>query len=345
MANSEHLKILKQGVEIWNEWRRINPEITPDLSDSKLLDTKLPAANLTEADLSKSNLCDADLSAATLVRANLSHSDLFFAQLGNANLEYANLNHANLSSANLENANLMHTDLRWTNFDTTELKNADLSGSTIGATKFIKADLSEVRGLASLFHHYRSIIDIDTIYRSRDKLPDEFLRGCGLPESFIVQIPSLIGALQPLQFYSCFISYSSKDQPFADRLYIDLQNKGVRCWFAPEDMKIGDEIRSRIDESIRLSDKLLLVLSRNSVSSWWVKKEVETAMEWEAEQNHIMLFPVRLDNSIMEMKSGWPADIRRTRHIGDFTDWKNHDLYTKALARLLRDLKAGASNG
>jgi hypothetical protein len=37
--------------------------------------------------------------------------------------------------------------------------------------------------------------------------------------------------------------------------------------------------------------------------------------------------------------SGWAADIRRTRHIGDFTRWKEHDAYTKALERLLRDLR------
>jgi len=38
----------------------------------------------------------------------------------------------------------------------------------------------------------------------------------------------------------------------------------------------------------------------------------------------------------------WAADIRRTRHIGDFTGW-NHDRYAPALVRLLRDLKAGAA--
>ena len=44
-------------------------------------------------------------------------------------------------------------------------------------------------------------------------------------------------------------------------------------------MKIGDEIRPRIDESIRVHDKLLLVLSESSLASTWVKKEVETAFE------------------------------------------------------------------
>jgi len=31
MANTEHLKILNQGVEGWNKWREQHPEITPNL--------------------------------------------------------------------------------------------------------------------------------------------------------------------------------------------------------------------------------------------------------------------------------------------------------------------------
>ena len=48
--------------------------------------------------------------------------------------------------------------------------------------------------------------------------------------------------------------------------HADLQSKGVRCWFASEDMKIGDRLRPRLDETIRLYDKLLLVLSKTSVA-------------------------------------------------------------------------------
>ena len=64
-------------------------------------------------------------------------------------------------------------------------------------------------------------------------------------------------------------------------------------------MRIGDEIRPRIDESIRVHDKLLLVLSESSIASTWVKKEVETAFEQEAQQNKLVLFPIRLDDTVM----------------------------------------------
>ena len=105
-------------------------------------------------------------------------------------------------------------------------------------------------------------------------------------------------------------------------------------------MRIGDEIRPRIDESIRMHDKLLLVLSESSLASTWVKKEVETAFEKEAQQNTLVLFPVRLDDTVMHTPQAWAADIRRMRHIGNFTRWKDHDEYQTAFTRLLRDLKA-----
>ena len=151
--------------------------------------------------------------------------------------------------------------------------------------------------------------------------------------------------IEPIQFYSCFISYSSKDQPFAERLHSELQGKGVRCWYAPEDLKIGEKIRVGIDESIRIHDKLLLVLSKKSVASDWVEKEVETAMEKERQQKRVVLFPIRLDDAVMKIETGWPADIRRSRNIGDFKKWKTHDTYQKAFERLLRDLKAKESIG
>ena len=105
-------------------------------------------------------------------------------------------------------------------------------------------------------------------------------------------------------------------------------------------MKIGDRMRTRIDEVIRLHDKLLLVLSEHSISSDWVEKEVETAFEKERERKESVLFPIRPDPSVMESKTGWAADIKRSRHIGDFSCWKEHDAYRRVFERLLKDLQA-----
>ncbi len=80
MANEEHLKILKQGVEAWNEWRKKNPQRTPDLSKANLIEANLTRANLIEADLSVADLSKANLIQANLTVANLSKADLTGAQ-------------------------------------------------------------------------------------------------------------------------------------------------------------------------------------------------------------------------------------------------------------------------
>jgi hypothetical protein len=149
-------------------------------------------------------------------------------------------------------------------------------------------------------------------------------------------LPSLLN--EPIQFYSCFISYASKDHAFAECLHADLQSKGVRCWFAPEDMKMGDRLRIRIDETILVYDKLLLILSKDSVASPWVEQEVETAISQESKRGTTILFPVRIDNTVMTLNTGWPALIKNTRNIGDFRRWKTHGAYQQAFTRLLRDL-------
>ena len=151
--------------------------------------------------------------------------------------------------------------------------------------------------------------------------------------------------LEPIQFYTCFISYSSRDREFAERLHANLQAKGVRCWFDREDLKIGDKIRPRITEAIHVHDKLVLVLTEHSIASEWVEGEVESALERERREKKTVLFPIRLDDAVMDSPIGWASHIRQTRHIGDFREWKDDDSYQKAFERLLRDLKAEASTG
>ncbi len=310
------------------------------LFGADLFGANLRDANLGRADLRKANLCAADLieaylRGANLIEANLSKAILSDANLSKANLSGAILEKTEISRTSLRTANLSEARLFETNFNEADLKAAELRGAVMFDTVLGNVDLSETKGVDTCLHRGPSIIDFRTLQRS-GQLPLSFLRGCGLPDNLTDYLPSLLN--QPIQFYSCFISYSSKDDEFARRLHADLQNEGIRCWFAPEVMKIGDRIRTRIDEVIRLHEKLLLVLSENSIDSQWVEKEVETAFEREGETKTTVLFPVRLDATVMDRKTGWAADIKRSRHIGDFSNWKNHDAYQTAFKRLLRDL-------
>jgi uncharacterized protein YjbI with pentapeptide repeats len=332
MANPEHVAILEQGVEAWNEWRRKNLNTLPDLT----------GANFTRADLRGVDLAGAHLEGVHLTGANLAGADIMEADLRGADLTRANFTRADLGEADLRGADLMGAKLGWANLGEADFRGANLGGVILLRTVIGATDLSGAVGLDTCKHFGPSILDHRTLELS-GPLPLAFLRGCGLPDALIEYLPSLLN--QPIQFYACFISYSAKDQAFAERLHADLQNKGVRCWFAPEDLKIGDKTRERIDESIRVYDKLLLILSEHSMASQWVEQEVETALRKERDPkgNHrTVLFPIRLDDAVMKVEGGWPALIRNTRNIGDFSEWKDHDSYQKAFARLLRDLKAGS---
>jgi hypothetical protein len=85
---------------------------------------------------------------------------------------------------------------------------------------------------------------------------------------------------------------------------------------------------------------LLVVLSETSVASTWVESEVEAALERErTADGKTVLFPIRIDEAVMKTSEAWAADIRRKRHMGDFSCWHDHTSYQKAFQRLLRDLR------
>ena len=353
MMNREQLEILMQGVGVWNEWRKENSLVIPTL-DGIYLDGKdlegvnLQGASLKGAFFRKANLKGANFNSVNLRRANMSDANLFG----------ANLSESNMDGANLEGANLTEVKFIYTQFSYTYVNNSNFRNSIFASTVFANLFLNTTKELETAQHLGRSSIGIDTIQNSEGKIPEIFLRGCGLSDWEIEAAKLYTPGLDPehvtditykinqlffgegIQYYSCFISYNSKDEKFAKQLHDDLQNNGVRCWFAPEDMKIGDQIRPTIDRQIRLRDKLLVILSENSVKSEWVGDEVEAALEEEKASGRLVLFPVRLDNAVMETRDDWAAKIKRRRHIGDFSNWKDEGSYRKAFERLLRNLKA-----
>jgi len=348
MANEEQLEVLKQGAKVWNEWR------SKHSNDSIVLDgAKLRGYDLWKADLSEANLIGADLKGANLGRAIIRDSHLLSTNFEEANLGSADLRRAALFDANLSKADLIEADLSGAHLDRVKF-----SGARIGNTVFSFTILSSAIGLATVQHVFPSSLGVETIQQSNGQIPEIFLRGCGLSDLDIEhaklaapgldaeQVTNITYKMHQLyvksgiEYYSCFISYNSKDEEFAKQLHDDLQNNGVRCWFDREDLKIGDAIRPTIDRQIRLRDKLLVILSENSIKSEWVGDEVEGALEEEQKGNRSVLFPIRLDDTALNTRDDWAAKIKRRRHIGDFSNWKDKASYQKAFERLLRDLKA-----
>ena len=205
----------------------------------------LTQANLTEADLSGSDLSGADFSFANLTRSDIDGSVARGTIFTRAMMPHVSIRGAKFNGVTLEAANLQSAKLSRIN-----LQGVEIGDAHFGETLFLDVDLANARGLKSCTHHGPSGVDFLTLKKS-DPLPISFLRGIGLPDNVIDYLPSLVA--RPIEHYSCFISYSSVDQDFASRLHADLQNRGVRCWYAPHDMPIGGKILDEIDAAIRIS--------------------------------------------------------------------------------------------
>jgi uncharacterized protein YjbI with pentapeptide repeats len=336
MANLDHLERLQQGVDAWNAWRTKEPSARPDLSRADLSRANLRGVDLGAADLKWADLRQTDLRGANLRESNLLRTDLSEANLEEAVLSGASLDGTILFRANLSGASLKRADLTQANLTGANLNGTDFRDASFAETVLSDLDLSACIGLETGRHYGSSSLDFRTLQRS-GPLPLAFLRGSGLPDTLIEYLPSLL--LPPVRHYSCFISYSSRDEDFVRRLHADLQDKGVRSWFAPEDMRIGDSILHTLDEAVRLRDKVLLVLSKASIASAWVENEVTKAFEEERRRGGVVLFPIRLDDAIFTTREAWAVRLRDNRQIGDFRRWKEHAVYRRMFDRLLHDLR------
>jgi hypothetical protein len=72
------------------------------------------------------------------------------------------------------------------------------------------------------------------------------------------------------------------------------------------------------------------VLSEVSVQGSWVEKGHQAGFEEDWQHKTTVLFPTRLDDTVMEADEAWARDIRGTRHMGDFLKWKDDGSYKKA---------------
>jgi hypothetical protein len=318
MANPEHFKILKQGVNAWNKWRQDNlgKRVGPNTS-----------FNIHRGPGQRC-LTWAARNCVDLVKAELIGCDLAGVDFTGVNLTGANLQGSDLSRANLFGANLYVV-----RFTAAVLSRADFTNALVGLTQFVRVDLSDIVGLESARHASPSTIDIDTIYKSKGNIPEAFLRGAGVPEDFIVYMRSLVG--KAINYYSCFISYSTKDDDFAQRLYADLQAKNVRCWKFDENAKWGEPVWGEIDTAIRHYDKLVVICSKHSLKSELVIREIERALQKEDREHRNVLFPIRIDDYLFdEWDHPRKADVV-SKVIGDFRGVNDLAAYSKAFPRFL----------
>ncbi len=333
MANKKHLAILDKGVDTWNEWRKKNPEIQPDLSQAILchLDD-LSKANLSKANLHGSNLFGMSLREAILTNADLKRANLDSATLIKANLRGAILTDANLAEAWLMRANLTGVHLEWANLSGAEMEGTILRGAILYETILTNANLKGAKGLDSCNHKGSSSIDHRTILKS-GPLPREFLLGCGVPKELI---DSLQRIRAKIKYYSCFIAYGEPDCKFAEKLYKKLKAKEISCWLYSMDAKVGERIWIEIDEKRRRSEKFIVLCSGEALIRDGVLKEIEEQIDEDPDK----LAPISLDNLWKEpgFRVERGKDLKPFLTERNYADFKNQS-YNKAFARLLKGLE------
>jgi hypothetical protein len=356
MADEEQVERLLAGVEGWNRWRGKNPDIRIDLGGANLKGANLKSANLEKADLGGADLYEANLLGADLMDAILIGADLGKADLRGANFWGAELSGAHLKKANLLGADLIGAGLEHVDFIEANLKEADLGEANLNATILADIDLSEARGLDDINHNGPSPISTSTLERSKGKIPEKFLRGCGLNdweiESAKLHQPGLsetgvydilyriytLRKNRAIQINPMYISYSQEDEAFVDEMEKQLDKRGIRFWRDIHDASSG-RLEKVVDLAIRQNPIVLLILSEQSVKSDWVDHEARSARELEKELGRDVLCPVALDDAWKDCK--WPARLREQimgYHILDFSKWQDKGEFGKMFWKLIEGL-------
>jgi HJR/Mrr/RecB family endonuclease len=127
--------------------------------------------------------------------------------------------------------------------------------------------------------------------------------------------------------YKVFISYSSKDKPFVKWLVEILNNAGISVWYDQEEVRVGDSIQKKIEEGLRASSFLIIVLSRSSLESKWVQYELNSALMYSAQKSGIKILPVLIESVQI------PSDISSFRYVDFTTDMQG------AIAKLIRTIR------
>lgn len=144
-------------------------------------------------------------------------------------------------------------------------------------------------------------------------------------------------------FASCFISHSSEDSDFVQKLATRMRQEGIHVWYAPEDILPGEKIFDQVKKAISSFDRLLVVLSIASMNSNWVQTELVSALKRERETGRRVVFPIALVgfNKVHEWEcvdSDSGIDIARelrSYHIPNFSNWHNTVAFEKQLKKVI----------
>ena len=336
------IKLLNCEAAVWDKWRDDNPSIRPDLCGIDLSGKDLSGrdfhyvnfqnAILIGTNFSDCNLSSANFTAAQMQNCTINHTLAEWADFSDACLDNATLMGSCFEKASMERVSMHKVNAARSSFLGACLRGAALDKARLGLTLFVDTNLYGATGLESCEHGSFSYIDHRTVAQSGE-VDAAFMEGCGLPEPLIRHYPDLVKGT--IRYVDCFISCSEADIGFAELLYRNLEGNGVKCWLYKHDMPWGARQWDSIDDAIGGNDKLILVLSKDSIQSEWVEDEVTKVFAEERIRNKDILLPLRLDNTVMTSNEPWASKVKNSRNIADFHQWRDNEEYRRLLHRLL----------
>tara|TARA_B100000029_G_scaffold468941_1_gene506379 strand:+ start:3039 stop:4283 length:1245 start_codon:yes stop_codon:yes gene_type:complete len=311
-----------------------------DLREANLSNTLLSGANLRGADLRKANLEGANLDRAILSDCNFEGANLKGANLSRTNIDRANMKDADLSGAyfggsrikrsNFDNTNLTGSDLFEANLDTVTFDGADFSEGILGYTVFQNCDLSTVSNLDSIRHDAPSTMGVDSLLKSSN-LPDSFMKGIGVTDSFIELSKSIVREGNAPE---CYISCTSEHNEYAVKLQAALRDRGIVCWLFSEDAR-GNALVDRrstseeeeIERWVRHYDKLIVVTTEEAFSNEVIRNDVVSGKEKQMTDDNWLLYLVSPNGEIMESRNRFIRTLRteNTIFVIDFESGESSD--------------------
>lgn len=117
--------------------------------------------------------------------------------------------------------------------------------------------------------------------------------------------------------HKVFLSHNWEDKPTARALASKLDSRGISVWLDEHEIRLGDSLIHRIRDAIDTVDYVAVLLSKHSVESEWVKREVDIAMNQEIARKRVKVLPIRLDDCELPgfLVGKLYADLRSPEHI------------------------------
>lgn len=323
------------------------------LRGAKIRQLNLLGSNFQEADLSGSTFELCMMIAVDFYQATCKGTNFFGGTFEDSCLVSTDFSYSNLLNVDFQNSLVGYTDFRGTsigflrNFDKVKMAEVPQEMKSQISSKYVPVhiDMQTIKLTAEMQRKIHESEGLEGVAATPNQHITSFFEKNGVDSAFINAYRSLYSRREE-KTQSVFISYSTSDQSFADWLYKELRNKEVKVWYAPKDMVGGKTIHDQVRAAIQSYDRVLLVLSDNSIKSKWVMTEISHAYSREKNRNEKVLFPISIVNydtlqkwELFDSDEGHDlAKYIRSYFVPDFTLWQRGENISQEVTKLIQAL-------